>query len=274
MDFLEILEQKSCTADFSSKTKEEALEELARLACQGEPLQNTDPQVVMEKLMEREQQGSTGFGGEIAIPHARIPGMNRFMLYIARSRRGTFFDALDKKKVKLFFVILGPEEAVNDHLKILAAVSRTLSQAKVKPELIGAPTRPALVESFLKYAQATNRDDGEKRKMKLLFIILYLDEFLYHILELFIQEGIEGATIIDSSGMGEYISNIPLFANFIGFMNTNKNHSNTIMAMVPEDRTDDLVQKIEEITGNLDEKQGAMILATDISLYRGTMKMM
>lgn len=274
MDFISILDRKSCTADFTAKDKNQALIDLAHLAVQSDLLKGTDPVVIAEKLAEREQQGSTGFGNEIAIPHARIPGLDRFLLFVARSRRGTFFDALDKKRVKLFFVILGPEESVNEHLQILAALSRSISQTNLKKEMIGSPTRPALVEAFLKNTRQIDRASGERQKMKLFHIILYLDEFLYHILELFIQEGIEGASIIDSAGMGEYVSNIPLFANFIGFMNASKNQSKTIMALVPEPQADDLVQKIEEITGDLDTKQGAMIFTTDVSFYKGTMKMM
>jgi PTS system nitrogen regulatory IIA component len=57
-------------------------------------------------------------------------------------------------------------------------------------------------------------------------------------------------------------------------MNESKHHSKTILAMVPEEHVDDLINGIEEITGNLDKKQGAMILVLDIAAYRGSMKML
>ena len=98
--------------------------------------------------------------------------------------------------------------------------------------------------------------------------------FLNDILEFFIEAGVDGATVIESFGMGEYISNIPLFADFIGFMQKNKNQSRTILALVPEDRVQELVEGIEEITGDLDKKQGAMVLALDVPFYKGTMRML
>lgn len=107
-----------------------------------------------------------------------------------------------------------------------------------------------------------------------MYVILYVEEFLYDILEYFLEEGIDGATVFDSFGMGEYISNIPIFANFIGFMNENKNQSKTIIALIPEDKINRIVSGIEEITYNLDKKQGAMIFTVNIDFFKGTMRMM
>ncbi len=274
MDLIKITDIKSCSCGIQAKTKEEVLMELSRLAIKSDKLKGFSEKVIFDKLAEREKQGSTGFGDEIAIPHARIAGMEEFLLFIVTDNKGVEFDTLDKKKAKIIFVILGPEKSVNEHLQILAAISRAISQGNLKKEILNVNTESALVDIFLKNTVEKNGTSDIKQKMKLMFIVLYLDDFLYHILEYFIQEGIDGATIIDSSGMGEYISNIPLFATFIGFMNEKKNHSKTIMALIPEDKEKDIVDGIERITGDLDKKEGAMILTTDISMYKGTMKMM
>ena len=83
----------------------------------------------------------------------------------------------------------------------------------------------------------------------------------------------EGATILDSAGMGRYISNVPLFADFIGFMRENKHQSKTILTLVPQEHTQELIQRIEEVSGDLDKKQGAMIMVLDVSYLKGSMKM-
>jgi PTS system nitrogen regulatory IIA component len=103
---------------------------------------------------------------------------------------------------------------------------------------------------------------------------LYEDELLYSVLEIFIEEGIEGATIIESAGMGQYISNVPLFADFIGFMRENKHQSKTLMALVPQEHVQDIINRIEDVTGDLDKKQGAMIMVLDVPYFKGTMRMM
>ncbi|MBI9100283.1 MAG: PTS sugar transporter subunit IIA [Spirochaetaceae bacterium] len=274
MDLVKITDINSCRCGIKAKKKDDVLKKLAKLAVKSDKLKGFSEDDIYHSILERENQGSTGFGNEIAIPHARIKGMEDFLLFIVTDNKGVEFDTLDKKKARIIFVILGPEESVNEHLQILALISRALSHDKVKKELLGASTESALLEVFLKNTMEKEEKSSEKQKMKLMLIVLYFDDFLYHILEYFIQEGIEGATIIDSSGMGEYISSIPLFATFIGFMNEKKNHSKTIMVMIPENKEGDIVAGIEEITGDLDKKEGAMILTTDISMYKGTMKMM
>ncbi|MEX2444426.1 MAG: PTS sugar transporter subunit IIA [Alkalispirochaeta sp.] len=274
MNLYEILDKRSCRVDIRAKNKEDVIAQLAELAVQGEAAAGIPAETIRTAITERESQGSTAFGNEIAIPHARIPGMERFLLFIMSAPRGADFEALDKKKVKLFFVILGPPEDVTDHLKILAFVSRALSHTDLKRELLAARSETALFEAFLRNTQEDRSGDASTRVMKLVMINLYVEEYLYRILELFIEEGIEGATIVESAGMGQYISNVPLFADFIGFMNESKRHSKTIFAMVPEEHVEDLMDGIEDITGNLDKKQGAVVLVMDIAAYRGSMKML
>ncbi len=274
MDLISILDRNACVLNIPERDREGVIRRIAMIASKTETLTGVNPEIIYEKLMSREKEGSTGIGNAIAIPHARIEGMKDFLLFIVTSHRGVEFNSIDKKKVHTFFVVIGPEERVNDHLKILAAISHILASSNVKKELRRAITNTALYEAFLRNVRIADSKYDSKQKFKALFVILYFDEFLYDILEFFIQEGIEGATILDSSGMGQYISNIPLFASFIGFMNEAKNHSNTIVAMIPEDRFNDIVEGIEEITGNLDKKEGAMLFAVDVSFARGTMKMM
>ncbi len=274
MDIYTILDKTSCTTELTGKTKNDVLRRLAELAARSRRASSVGADEIYHRLSEREAQGSTGFGDEMAIPHARVPGMEEFLMYIAVSPRGVDFDALDRKRVKLIFVILGPAEAVNEHLQILALVSRAMGQASVKNELVHSQTVTALYEAFLRHATAGGEEKKEKRKMQLLLLNLYDEDLLYAVLEIFIEEGIDGATIMDSAGMGQYISNVPLFADFIGFMRQNKNQSKTLLTLVPEENVREIVDRIEEVTGDLDKKQGAMIMVLDIAFMKGSMKML
>lgn len=274
MELNKLISTKSSQINVKAKTKKDFIRKLAELASKDERCKDIAPELIEKLLEEREELGSTGFGNGIAIPHARIPGMKEFIIFIVTSR-GVEFDAIDKKKVKLFFVILGPEEAVNEHLQILAAISRCLGQTSLKDELLGSRKNEVLIEIFQKNTiEEKKQASDKKQKMKLMIIILYLDEFLYHILEYFIEEEIDGASIMESAGMGQYISNVPLFATFVGFMNEQKNQSKTILAMIPEDKEEELIKGIEQITGDLDEKDGAMIITLDVSYSKGSMRIL
>lgn len=275
MELIEIVDRKCCAVNFKASDKEDALKKIAKIALRSSLMDKIDEETLFRLLKEREDEGSTGFGDGIAMPHAKINGMDSFLVFIIASNRGVEFDSLDKKKVKLIFVILGPAEAVQDHLKILATISRTLGTSPgVRNEMMKSLTNTSLYEAFIRHSRANTGDSTKTKKMKLLYIVLYIEDFLYDILEFFIEMGIDGTTIIESSGMGEYISNVPMFAEFIGFMKENKNRSKTLMTLVPEHKLDDIIEGIEDITGDLDKKQGAMIIVTDISFFKGTMKMM
>ncbi len=89
---------------------------------------------------------------------------------------------------------------MTDHLKILAAVSRALSHTDLKRELLAARTETALYEAFYRNTQEDRAVAGVTRVMKLVMINLYIEEYLYRILELFIEEGVDGATIVESAG--------------------------------------------------------------------------
>ena len=274
MDLFSIFIKDACKVNITVKDSVPVLRKISDIAAQTEQCSGIPADQIYRKLKEREDQGSTGFGNGIAIPHTRIAGMEDFLLFIVTVPRGVDFNAIDKKKVTMFFVLLGPEEKVNEHLQILASISHVLSSPTLKKEILSSKTAEAVSEAFLRHAHIAEKKKQPTQKMKALFVILYIEDFLYEILEFFIEKGLEGATIIESSGMGQYISNIPLFASFIGFMNEDKNRSQTIVVMVPDDQVNNIIEGIEEITGNLDKKQGAMVFTVDISFYKGSMKMM
>ncbi|MDP6491408.1 MAG: PTS sugar transporter subunit IIA [Kiritimatiellia bacterium] len=272
MNFYDILSEQSCMPHVHGNTRDEVLRSLARHAAALPQMEAVSEEDIYEKLLAREEEGSTGFGHGMAIPHARYAAADGFVLLIATSRKGVDFRAIDKKKVKVFFVLLGPEDAPRDHLKVLAGISSIVSRSNVCRQLEVSVTPSAMYEAFM--SKTDEKPEAAREAMKLLNVVLYEDRFFYDIIELFIEEGIDGATILESSGMGQYISNIPLFASFMGFMNEDKNRSRTIMATVPESRVERLIRGIEGITGDLDKKQGAMVMVLDVAFTKGSMKMM
>lgn len=271
MDLSKLVSVQGSEINIKAKNSEDLLKKIGELAVKDSKCSDIDKNFITEKLSERESQGSTGVGDGVAIPHARIKGMKEFMIMILTSK-GVDYGAFDNKKIKLFFVILGPEEDVNQHLQILAALAGSIN--KIKRELLAVRKKDALIEIFQRGTLDESKEEKESVKKKLMIVTLYIEEYLYPILELFIQEDIDGASIIESAGMGQYISNIPLFATFIGFMNADKNSSKTIMAMIPENKVDKIIKRIEGITGDLDKKEGAMIICLDVSYYKGTMKIL
>jgi PTS system nitrogen regulatory IIA component len=100
--------------------------------------------VAVAALGDREKLGSTGFGGGVAIPHAKIEGLDRVYGYFARLVHPIDFQSVDNLPVDLVCMILSPPDAGADHLKALASVSRALRDRNATAKLRGARSRDAI----------------------------------------------------------------------------------------------------------------------------------
>lgn len=274
MNFTDKIAENLLRVDFAARTKDEALRQIAAIAATSPLAAEIGEAEIYARLAEREASVSTGIGGEIAIPHARMAGLSDFVVFILVAPKGIDFEALDKKKVRIFFVVLAPEERVSDQLKILASISRALSQSNLKKELLSTNTPDILRETIARVSEEeTTPQRPEDRKMKLLYIILYYEDDLHAVLEYLIDRGIDGASIVESKGMGAYVSAMPLFASFLGFMREDRNTSHTVMTLIPARDEASILKGLETITGDLDKKQGAMLMTLDISFTKGTLSM-
>ncbi|PIE05217.1 MAG: hypothetical protein CSA76_00170 [Spirochaetales bacterium] len=91
--------------------------------------------------------------------------------------------------------------------------------------------------------------------MELLVFILNKEEFLEEVLEAYVEAGVEGATLLDSEGMGRFLAyEIPLFAGFKEFMKGNKPYNKTIISVIRSPKTVNRVKElVDEVVGGLDE---------------------
>ena len=122
-------------------SKKQALHELAERAA---ALSGQNERAIFEILMQREKLGSTAIGNGIAIPHGKIPNLNRLFGLFARLDRPIDFEALDNQPVDLVFLLLAPEGAGADHLKALARIARLLRDPNVAHKLRASADAEAL----------------------------------------------------------------------------------------------------------------------------------
>ena len=110
---------------------------------------------VLEQLEERERLGSTGFGRGVAIPHARMPGLQRPVAALLTLRQPIDFAAADGLPVDLVIGLISPENSGATHLHALAAISRMMRDERVHEALSEAPDEEAL---FSLLNNAADRD--------------------------------------------------------------------------------------------------------------------
>jgi len=274
MNLYEKLCKDCCSASFKAKKKDEALHELVQLLKKCPKLHEIESSKIYSALKEREKLGSTGLGGGIAIPHAKIDGLDDFVLALVISVKGVHFEAIDNRKVHIFFVLLGPSNSPSEHLKMLSAISRTLRDEDTKNELLAARSAESIYETIAMSSGEESKKELPQEKKKLLMVILYEHKYLEDIMELFLELGVKGSTVIDSQGMGGILTKVPLFADFINFLGENKNYSKTIFAIIRESELHTIIREIEDLLGDLDKHGGASIIALDVHFVKGTMEYM
>jgi PTS system nitrogen regulatory IIA component len=141
----DILSSDAVQAALSVPNKKVLFQQLAAVAGKIVDIQ---PKVIVERLVERERLGSTGFGGGVAIPHGKIEGLNRVVGVFARLAQPIDFNAIDDMPVDLIFLLLSPPDAGVEHLKALARVSRKLRDRGFVAKLRGAGSEDALYALF------------------------------------------------------------------------------------------------------------------------------
>jgi len=110
--------------DLKSSTKEDILRELVWML----HVSDEHKRILLDMVMQREQLGSTGLGGSVAIPHGRSVIVDRLHLVFGLSQKGIYFKAMDKKKVFLFFLVIAPHREVsNQYLPLLGSIAKLAS---------------------------------------------------------------------------------------------------------------------------------------------------
>lgn len=141
MEIDDLITPASVIANLRVSNKRQALQELARRAA---ALIKRDERQIFEVLWERERLGSTGIGMGTAVPHGKLPRLERMCGVFARLERPIDFEAIDDQPVDLIFLLLAPEGAGADHLKALARVARLLRDPAVAHRLRASQDAEAL----------------------------------------------------------------------------------------------------------------------------------
>ncbi|GCB48807.1 fructose-specific PTS transporter subunit EIIC [Streptomyces sp. NL15-2K] len=138
------LTEQTVKVRLGAREKEAAIREMAELLVRSGRVADVDE--LVRTALRREEQGTTGLGEEIAIPHAKTDAVTAPVVGFARSVEGVEWGSLDGTKARLVFMIAVPEAAAGDeHLRILALLSRKLMDAGFRERLSTAPDERAVL---------------------------------------------------------------------------------------------------------------------------------
>ncbi len=132
MKISDFLSSADVTTDVAFASKQKLLEELARRAAAAVDVQ---PALILSELVKREQLGSTGMGGGVAIPHARFHQVSKPLGMLLRLKKPIDFDAVDGEPVDTVVLLLLPDTPGGERLGALACTARKLRDPAIMAAL-------------------------------------------------------------------------------------------------------------------------------------------
>lgn len=122
--------------DLKPQPKNDVLIEMARFLASIHDIK--DPDLLVRKILERENDVSTGIGFGIAIPHARTDMVDNVCMIAARCKDSIEFDSLDEQPVHLIFMIASPAGNSDEHRNILSSLSKIMSYEDMREKLLAS----------------------------------------------------------------------------------------------------------------------------------------
>lgn len=136
MEVHEFINQNLIKMDLQSTDKDSVIKEMIDIMVANDIV--TDKEEVVKKAMEREAKGTTGVGKGVAIPHVKSDAVEKPAVAFGRSSEGIDYGSMDEKPSYLFFLITVPEESHDEHLQLLAQLSRNLVHDDFRQSLLDA----------------------------------------------------------------------------------------------------------------------------------------
>ena len=144
MRLTDVLKTDFVKIPLSGSTRDKCIEELISVLDENKIIRNKNS--IFDAVLEREKIMTTGVGNGIAIPHCKHQDSPEFAVCLGIHKKGVDFQAIDKKKVRIIFLLIGPENNPGLHIKLLSRISRLLSNEELRNQLIKSGDNNAAFE--------------------------------------------------------------------------------------------------------------------------------
>jgi fructose PTS system EIIBC or EIIC component len=148
MKVTDILKKDFIISELKGKQKEEVINELIDLFKKDNRV--NDIEKVRSAVLEREKIMSTGVGKGFAIPHGKTDGINEIIAAFGKTNSPIEYQALDNKPVNLVFLLIGKDNLVSTHIKLLSRISRMMNKDDFREGLLKANSSEEIFDLFKK----------------------------------------------------------------------------------------------------------------------------
>jgi fructose-specific phosphotransferase system IIA component len=142
----DILTEDFVVVGLDVSTKEDAINALVDIIAKSDKVKNANK--VREAVFEREKIMTTGVGKGFAVPHGKTDAVTDIVAAFAVTKKPIDYESLDGEPVRLIFLIVGRDNMVGPHIKLLSRVSKLMNDNNFREKLLNAKTPKEVVELF------------------------------------------------------------------------------------------------------------------------------
>lgn len=146
MKISDLLEEKLVVTQLQGDSKDDIINSMVNLV--GQSSKVLDKEKVRAAIFEREKIMSTGVGNGFAIPHGKTDAVTDIVAAFGITAEPINYQSLDEKPVRLVFLLVGKDNLVGPHIKLLSRISRLMNKEEFRTKLIGLQTPKEVIESF------------------------------------------------------------------------------------------------------------------------------
>jgi len=146
MKLSDFVVREAIVPELQADTKVGVIREMVESLRAAGGVKDGDVEGVVQSILKREKQGTTGIGRGVAVPHAKHSSATRLAASVAVSKKGVDFDSLDGEPVYIFFLLVSPTDRPGDHLRALETIARHLRSDAFCRFLRQAKSREEIVE--------------------------------------------------------------------------------------------------------------------------------
>jgi fructose-specific phosphotransferase system IIA component len=146
MRISDILTEDLIVTGLEGNSKDDIIDKMVDLV--GTSPKVLDLEKVRKAIFERERIMSTGVGNGFAIPHGKTDAVSDIVAGFAVTERPIDYESLDEKPVRLVFLLVGKDNLVGPHIKLLSRISRLMNKEEFRRKLLEQPTPADILELF------------------------------------------------------------------------------------------------------------------------------
>lgn len=146
MELTSIMRPENMTLELKAKDRESAIKELIDMLYASGAIADKD--AILKAVLQREEEFSTGIGFQVAIPHAKSKFVRKASIAYGASATGVAWPSEDGVNPRMIFLISVPDTVSNDHLKLLAQISRKIIHDDVRERILNAEKIEDVIHAF------------------------------------------------------------------------------------------------------------------------------